>query len=341
MLSNVRTLVTFRIGSPKSSLWLVRRLLKSIEKNFESANFEIAISFGPSAPPEIRSYVLNYPRSNLIIHDLGVRELFWSEYINQAIKMSLDYDYFMYCHDDIEIQSNNFLNNAISHVERLQSKIGWVGFTDTDYLSSRPILSVREGFHIDYLEKRDSTRLFQFHNLEEDWWFYPKLGTKNNYLRYLRERNANYSLFPKLYTKYAINKLPLDFPKFPVRVHSHWNHLILIPSSSLAQIGNCESWETKNALLVDEDWCLEATLRGFQNVWIPNLKYHHFRPKGGTRSWDDISRDGSRVHELFKAKWGFYSDPSLKEVELIQKRYKGTGIDWSIGKNSFDYEFVK
>ncbi|MFC2066732.1 glycosyltransferase family 2 protein, partial [Chloroflexota bacterium] len=135
--------------------------------------------------------------------------------------------------------------------------------------------------------------------------------------------------------------LPYDFPSGPVKCHAPFNHFVLIEMDKLKRIGKCENWGTYNALLVDEDWGLRGLQIGLSNVWIPSVEYVHHRLGGGTRSWEQIVKDQERVHRLFFEKWGFHSEGRVEELDFMKKKYKNTNIVWSMGRRSYDWDYIK
>ncbi|GAI52407.1 unnamed protein product, partial [marine sediment metagenome] len=131
------------------------------------------------------------------------------------------------------------------------------------------------------------------------------------------------------------------FPNAPVKCHAPFNHFVLIEMDKLKRIGECENWQTHNALLVDEDWGLRALELGLHNVWVPDIEYIHYRLRGGSRSSEQIAEYSERVHKLFFEKWGFDSEGRVEELDFIKEKYKNTNIPWSIDRKSYDWDYIR
>ena len=188
--------------------------------------------------------------------------------------------------------------------------------------------------------------MFQFHNLPQKWWQAPWYVHWPFWFQYKLTRILK-GLKPWRYPKPKMSekyRALLDMPKKTVKCHAPWNMFVMIPMKALKDIGPCEHWQTYNALLVDEDWGLRALQKNYWNIWIPSIKYNHIRLElegGGNRSQDMITQDAQRVHEAFIKKWGFHSKPTTEELNYIAEKYKGTNIPWSIGRNSYDWDYLE
>lgn len=338
--SSVKIAVAFRVGSPSSSPRLVRRTIQSFADCIQNHDLTFYVSFGTKVPGQPSEFlnIQEFPRFEFNVK--VAEEVSWAKFINARLPELYGFDFVFICHDDIQLQSPNFMDLIWNSISTVREKVGWIGFTDTDYLNLRPILSVRPGFHRDFLANRRVDKLFQFHLLEDEWWFVPgNFGVSR--LASVRERFGLQNPFLDVKSRErVVRNLDFDFPVAPVRVHSHFNHLLGIFPSALRKVGECEDWGSPNALLVDEDWSLEATRRSLVNIWIPSALYSHFRPKGGTRSQKQIDAHSARIHSEFRAKWGFGVVPSEREIDLIARSHGGTGLDWSIERNSFEWDYL-
>jgi len=216
--------------------------------------------------------------------------------------------WFIVAHDDIDLKTQNFIPTLEKTVKPMRD-IGWVSFTDDDYLNGNWAPSTRPGYHRDFLEGNawSKRQMFQFHLLGEGWL---KRGSY---------RGLNY-----------------DFPEKPVICHAPFSHFIAIESS---KFDLCEDW-SEVSLLVDEDWGLSAMRKGLWNIWIPNIVYTHCRI-AGTRAAHIISKKAGKVHNCFRQKWGFtHHLPKRKDLKTVKRMYGNTNIVWSFDRDSFDWEYI-
>ena len=63
----------------------------------------------------------------------------------------------------------------------------------------------------------------------------------------------------------------------------------------------------------------------------------------GTRATPIIIKREKEVHTKFYKKWGFHLDPEKKkgELEMIKEKYGDTNIVWSMGRRSFEWDYVQ
>jgi hypothetical protein len=275
------------------------------------------------------------------------KEVYWSDFINEAIFMAnqIGCKYFIKSHDDIELETPNFFETLEKSMCSLSTPIGWISFTDSGWRRGDFSPAVREGYHFDarYEGALANFTLFQFNK-------FPKKWIKNNLPIHTSHKIFNTIL--KFYKQPAIHypkpvdrikNYEVDMPISPIRVHAPYNHFVAIKLEILNKIGYCSSWNTKNSLYVDEDWGLRSHEMGFSNIWIPNIEYFHFRGHsvgGSTRSLSNIIADAKRVELLFTSSWGFLPVPTESQLEQISKKYKGTLIPWSIGRRSFEWDYI-
>jgi len=288
----------------------------------------------------VRTVVRDFvQKEETITHlDLGVTDEPYALFLNEIRKIAKDFDFVCVAHDDVVLESTDTIHRVSEVVGKSAVPIGWVGLTDTDYLNSKPIISVRPGFHEDYVAGVQPGRLFQFHQLDEDWWLLPRMRFLGTGLTERRKFEGLNSLLPKPITRKLISRLPLDFPSEPVIVHGHYHHLVIIKGETLARLPESPDWGTRSALLLDEDWSLESARLGYANVWIPSLKYLHIRPRGSTRSLNELSRMQDTVGAKFVQKWGFTSGAKeKKELSFIEREYGYSKMIFSLHRRSFDY----
>ena len=294
------------IGSKKSSVHLVRRSIASILKNIGTTNIRLVIGVAKYVDISILKMVAQLQKDvgkDKIIIDRNHCDTFaaFTNYV--IVKYTEDAKWFLISHDDIELKTEYFIGKVVKEIRHLKENIGWISFTDDDYLNGHRVPSTRPGFHSDYVEANGFMRnLFQLHN-----------G----------------------------GKLKYDFPTGPVRCHAPFSHFILIETKKLKQLGLCEDWSVVS-LLIDEDWGLTAMLKGMVNIWIPNIIYNHSRPGGKTRAGPVIKKVGVKVgNTFFFKKWGFSPEwPIRRIVKVVEKKYCNTNIAWSIGRKSFDWDYM-
>lgn len=337
--------IAIKIGSPNSKLNLVKTTISSIMTNIGTDKYKIIIAMAPFIDERIKNYIYNLKSENDELIDLMPEEnSYWADFINQSIDRSSGYKYFIKSHDDIELLTPNFLSKVEDTLRSISEPVGWVSFTDKDYLNGHWAPSTRPGFHKDYLFENGWSRrkLFQFHSLPDKWenpsFFAHRVHSIMNIVR--RKLQMKSCLPSERLREYYAN-LPYDFPTAPVKCHAPFNHFVLIEMDKLKKIGKCENWETYNALLVDEDWGLRALQLGLNNIWIPGIEYNHYRPYGGTRSWTQIKKSAERVHNLFFKKWGFHSEGRTNELDFIKDKYGNTNIPWSIDRRTYDWEYIQ
>ena len=342
--------VAIYVGSPNSTITLVRRTIESIMKNIGTEKYQFIISLGEKIKDEISSYIIEmsqaFPGK---FHIFGTEEIPWAAFINKAIDYASGCRFFIVSHDDIDLLTPNFYTKLCNYTDMLAEPIGWISFTDKDYLNRHWAPSTRPGYHSDAEKGWKEGKLFQFHKLPKNWW--------------------------KSYHWWRIeNKLEdlLDVPERPVKCHAPFSHFVAIKYEILKKIGYCENWGTGESLLIDEDWGLRALELGLFNIWIPSIAYIHNRlnlpnklfriynlgrieivgpsksfvsnmlgSRGATRAWSQINQHSKKVHDLFIKKWGFDSDPTSDEIKIIKARYGNTNITWSMDKYSFEWDYIQ
>ena len=320
-------LVAMMIGSPKSSLLLVKQSVETILHNM-GVPIKLFIGLSNNIDKGIIKYVhdlANYLKNTRSLNTIEVIDncgLTFAGFMNLAsdTAYSQGYPWIIEAHDDVEILTPNL----VPTVEKLllcnpkkekADRIGWISFLDVDYLNSSWAPSVREGFALDAMKEAawSDKKTHQFHSLPNNWW---KINNSREYLE----------------------SLPYDIPHAPVICHAPFSHFIMINTKTLREkIGHCPDWSPLS-LLVDEDRGLKAMECGLYNLWVPQIEYVHIR-SGHTRARDQIAAHGPTVHKMFRDKWGFdhkclYGD---SELQTIERRYKGTNVPWSIGRRTYEW----
>jgi hypothetical protein len=337
--------IAIRIGSPQSSLELVRQTFESIQQNIGRCEYRFIVSTDPKIPDEVKKY-LNTLEKRIPDHfeALGEKTLFWSEFINEAAARARDCDFFIKSHDDIRLETPDFFPRFKRTVDALNAPLGWISFDDTGYLHGLWSPPTRPGYFADFKREGawEKRQMFQFHRFPPDWWKCARIPTQAYRLREKLGRRIPAFAPRKLLLNPPRGPLleRLDIPRTPVRCHAPWNMFVAIERKALEKIGPCEHWQTFNALLVDEDWGLRAMRAGLLNAWFPDLAYFHNRltvTGGGNRSQEMILKDNARVHSAFRDKWGFDPDPSVEELERLREKNPSDPILWSSGRRSYDW----
>jgi hypothetical protein len=133
------------------------------------------------------------------------------------------------------------------------------------------------------------------------------------------------------------NNGTLDYPKEPVVVFGPYAHIPLIRMDHMLKIGPVPNW-TSLFILVDEDWSYEALLKGFINIWIPDITYNHPNPVWAHALVGNL-RGEITAHKGFINKWGFDENPSDNEINnIILKKYPQLQY---LHKYSYEYLYLK
>lgn len=215
--------------------------------------------------------------------------------------------YILISHDDLTINTNNFFNMSIDILKNSNEKIGWITFTNNGYYNqiNKPISnSVREGFLKD---RFNSPRTFECHNFH--------LGEE-----------------------YSSEKLSL--PLGPVKCHGPYSHLNLIKTEALRELCECPDWGPYT-LLIDENWCLDSLIKGYNNIWIPHITYTH-PLRMQDRKFSGLKNENP-VFNKFEETWGwnfFSGDYSDEFIEFICDKYKYTNIAITKDKLSYEWEYL-
>ncbi len=296
--------ISMLIGSTNSSISLVNRSVNSIIKNIGTENYLLVIGVARHIPLKIHHVVDNLSKINKKIIILKNNCESFARFINYVFSnCNKKSKWFLIAHDDVELKTDNFLPKVEETLKPFKENIGWISFTDDDYLNGHWAPSTRPGFHFDFANENAwyERKMFQFHNFDGSY----------------------------------------DFPKAPVKCHAPFSHFIMIETKKLNELGPCEDWSPVS-LLIDEDWGLTAMLKGMVNIWIPDIIYNHNRSNGSTRAQPIINRLGRKVHKKFLLKWGYSIRwPLWRSIKIVKERYGNTNIAWSINRKSFDWDYVK
>lgn len=128
-----------------------------------------------------------------------------------------------------------------------------------------------------------------------------------------------------------------EYPNGPVIVSGPYSHFNLIRMDHMFKIGPCADW-TKYTMLIDEDWCLESLIKGFINVWIPDIFYDHPNSNQIFMRQFDL-RFEQEGHRGFINKWGFDENTSDEIINnVILKRYPQLSY---LNRYSYEYLYLK
>ena len=308
--------ISMLVGSKLSTPALVMNSALSIVKNIGCDDYHLVIGIAPYVRKVRRKLNIlkedKRVKGRIIITDKNCHT--FAAFTNYVFSCyATDSKWFIESHDDIHLKTPNFIPAVENAVRGLKENVGWISFTDDDYLNRHWAPSTRLGYHYDLLYENawSNRQVFQFHSLKKGWITARKPSFNN-----------------------------MDFPKAPVKCHAPFSHFIMIETKKLKKIGLCEDW-CEVSLLIDEDWGLSALKEGMFNIWIPNIVYTHCIAIG-TRAGPIITKRAKEVHEQFYKKWGFHSDPEGEaELEFIKRKYGNTNIVWSMGKRTFEWDYIK
>ena len=347
---NLELSIAIRIGSPHSTLELVKQTIESFQECLPTTNYKFVLSTDPQIPRNIKDYIqyksLEKPLLFLLLPE---ERVYWSEFVNEAIRKSEDAEYFLIAHDDIQMLTPDFLSLVKKALGKFEHSCGWIAFDDVGYLNSHWSTPSRPGYFVDFMNEDAWSKrsMFQFHNLPPQWWKGKRWKADFYFFQYQLIRKLKLPFTPLSYPVFPMGeelRNLLDIPQKPVKCHAPFNQCSLIKTSTLKEIGFCENWETFHGLLVDEDWGLRALEKQKPNIWLPSIQYLHVRkdvPGGGDRAQEQITVDQERVHNLFKTKWGFDSVPSKDGLEEVKKNFGSTLIPWSVNRRSYEGDYIE
>ena len=339
--------IAIRIGSPVSELSLVKMTFDSLIRNMGSCDWRAFISIGENVPKDVIEFSVNYqklfPRHFEVFH---FGEVSWAWFINEAIRRSAGYEYFIKAHDDIRLDTPDFYRRVKETLTNIGRKVAWVSFTDVGWRHGEFCPPVRVGYHLDFRTEQawERGRVFQLHTFPDRWWELTpqEIAHYQAEVAHAAQTGQPQPPFPRPIERIAT--YTPDVPKRPVIVHAPFNQFTLIPMTVLEELGPCEDWGTKNALLVDEDWGLRALIRNIPNIWLADIEYYHCRDLptlgGGSRSGPYMMQIGNTVHEMFSSKWNFHNNPTDAELAWIVQNYSGTLVPWSIGRRTYEYDYL-
>ena len=311
------TLISMLVGSRLAKKSLVGASIRSILSNVGTTDFLLVVGISSHISQDIIDCVTKLKNSNIkVISDHCGSYADFNNHI--LLKYGTGTKWFLSVHDDVEIKTKDFVGAVECSTQPFLSKVGWITFTDVDYLNGHWAPCTRGGYHIDVVFKKSLERrkVHHFHNLEEGYWW---KGSGHEYFSHLK----------------------YDFPRSAVRCHTPFSHCVMIETEKLRRLGPCENW-SEVSLLTDEDWGLTALKQGMVNIWLPHIEYLHTRSDPNvTRAHPIIYEKGKQVVAAFVKKWGFTSKPlNIEDINKIKRMFAGTNIPWSCDRRSYDWEYM-
>ena len=101
--------IAIRIGSPESTLKLVRDSIESIQSNIGKCSYRFILSPDPSIPKDIKDYLATKKETNPNNFEIFDEEnIYWADFINRAIQSAKDSEYLLIAHDDVILITPNF-----------------------------------------------------------------------------------------------------------------------------------------------------------------------------------------------------------------------------------------
>lgn len=328
------TVISMLIGSKLSTKDLVTKSVCSIIKNFGNNDFLLVIGIASHVTLDIVIWIdaVQHKNSNVVVITDTDYCSSYARFQNHVfLKYGPGSKWFILSHDDIELQTPNLIGHVEASVGPLLDKVGWISFTDTDYLNGHWAPSIGGGYHDDFLYENAwlTRKLHQFHLLQENYWEKHHEGEV--------EKHKYFSSLAYDFPTQVVGSIPYSV----VKCHGPLSHFFMIETEKLKKIGLCEDW-SEVSLLIDEDWALEALKEDLFNVWIPRIKYQHCRVQDGTRAWPLLVSRGQQVRDSWAKKWGYqFTDRSKETANRIKKMYGHTNITWSMDKQSFDWEYLQ
>jgi hypothetical protein len=227
--------------------------------------------------------------------------------------------YILISHDDILVETKNFVTKTIEMIQDKKEPIGWITFTNTRYYHLNKILgtgaqAITNSVKNPFLKDR--------HN-------HPRLYECHKFTRRQIYNDDELKL--------------LDLPSQPVKVFGPYTHLNLISAAAAKNIGPPCDW-SEYTIFLDDDWNMSALMKGYNNVWIPSIAYLHPNPR-----YTHLRKPGTDLRYLdqaaakFEEKWGFSPDGELEDemIESLKEKYKDTHVISVMDKNSYDWNYLK
>ena len=290
-------------SGPNKNIYNLIDCISSLNKG--TKNKEI-IYYLSTDKPDLRADLYNLIPTlvneiNLEVHS-GTNS--WASNANKFILKYIDLsNWMLFAHDDLILETENFLETVENTLHKVEEKIGWITFTSNGWYRSGNVISnsLRPGFFID----RHS---------------YPLTFEASDFFK--GDKLISWEK---------------NLPKAAVWAHGPFSHLNLIKNDSLQIVGLFPNW-TAYTIMLDENQSLEALKNNLINLWIPSIQYFHpNRPR--SRKVGGIRFERS-AHEAFFRKWGILEPYTDYDIDLVCDKFSSTLIPWSVGRYSYDWKYL-
>jgi len=135
----------------------------------------------------------------------------------------------------------------------------------------------------------------------------------------------------------------LDWPKKTCVVWATFHMVNIISFKNILKISPLDAFGNW-PVLADEDFSMEAMLKGMDNIWIPHIDFiHPLRVETRLKGADNPYRNASLPEKNFSKKWGIswggrnYTD---EDIQSLIERYKGTKFEKFYNKYSYEYIYL-
>ncbi len=293
--------------------------LSSLSKNIGDISYKFYIVVSDRRLESFTNGLFKNQRFSAVINQDALLEVVysqdnWAKCYNDFLSQYQDKaEYILISHDDILVETPNFITTTLEQLRNKKDPIGWISFTNTKYqkINHKPIAnSFKDPFAKDRFKQ---PCLFECH----------KFTMKQRVTEQTKEL--------------------LDYPLAPVKAYGPYTHLVLVSTKSMKKIGKCSEW-TDYTIFIDDDWNLASLKEGLYNVWVPNIFYQHPNP-----NYNYLRKPGTdlrfmdQASALFIEKWGF--DPrevmSEEKIEEIKEKFSGTNVGHTAGRNTYEWDYLK
>ena len=281
----------------------IRDCVNSIDKNIGITDYSYYVLVKDKETKDLYESLIGDKlfKIKLLEHDT-----WWADNFNTFVdECKSNFKKLMMTHDDLVINTNDFYNIYLRETNNIPAEnLGFVGFTNRHYENIGHLTSnsMREGISKD--------RLLSHYN-----------GCK------VYECNTG-----------DVNNL--DWPKKTCVVWAVFHMISIISFDNMLKIHPLTPLCNWTAL-ADEDFNMEAMLKGMDNIWIPHIEYEHpLRRKPG---YGGAHRAHDVVHQNFKKKWNVtwgwdnYTDDDVKN---LLNRYPNSRFVKFAYRNTYEWIYA-
>ena len=221
-------------------------------------------------------------------------------------------EYILISHDDLEMKTSDFWNKTKKQIKGYEDQIGWITYTSDFYyaIQGHPIpVTARCGFEDD---RENWPYCYECHNFTKEHW--DGWSTKEN-----------------------LHLLDMPEENRLVKIHAPMSSLFAIKSENQKRIGYTFPNWTMYTMLVDEDCGMSMLINNLWNVWVPSVYYTHPLRIGYRKSGNKWEKE---AHRGFETKWKIHQKVTQKDIEYVKKIYGDTNLVWSIGRNTYDWDYL-